>query len=85
VGKKWRCGGSRTSLAYAGIIVMGGGVVIIIFGMLTGHQPACPSGQGTYCLRYPLWIVYRAAVLGGFITLAGIIALGKGLEIETPW
>jgi hypothetical protein len=67
------------------MVVVGVGAIIVIFGMLTGHQPSCPLSPNSYCLLEPLWYVYRVAVLGGVIALTGIIVLGKGLGIETPW
>jgi len=67
-----------------GYATLGLGVCAIIVGLYIGKLSGCPHGA-EYCLLDPLWLRYRYTVLGGFLALLGIIFVGKGYEVQTPW
>jgi len=71
----------------AGLAISSIGIVAIIIGLYIGSLPECRNIPGftAYCPIQPLWFLYRYSVLGAFIEILGLILVGKGYEIETPW
>ncbi len=69
-------------MCVSGFVILAIVISALIVGIYFGMLPPC---HGQYCLIDPLWVMYRYSFLSGFIVLVGIIFVGKGYKVQTPW